>query len=224
MGPHLTKVAVIANVIANPILPSGQRTPSQWFNTADFVTQGAGNVLTQLRYRYFPDHLIGEILTKRWIDNAIRVTTTVSFAMPAFWLGLMLALIFGLELHWFPVSGYSGGVGGILRTLTLPALALGLRHCRRRPKVSPNLTCSVVSSARPPADSSAHSMHDMSGGHGAAGGHMSGLPKANPVDVASAGALSYAVIWAYERVREPAQEHARADSVIPDAPNLSART
>jgi ribose transport system permease protein len=35
------------------------------------VTQGAGNVLTQLRYRYFPDHLIGEILTKRWIDNAI---------------------------------------------------------------------------------------------------------------------------------------------------------
>jgi ribose transport system permease protein len=35
------------------------------------VTQGAGNVLTQLRYRYFPDHLIGEVLTKRWIDNAI---------------------------------------------------------------------------------------------------------------------------------------------------------
>jgi peptide/nickel transport system permease protein len=38
----------------------------------------------------------------------------------------MLALVFGLELRWFPVSGYSGGIGGILRTLTLPALALGL--------------------------------------------------------------------------------------------------
>jgi hypothetical protein len=46
----------------------------------------------------------------------------------------------------------------------------------------------------------------------------------SPVDVASAGALSYAVLWAYERVREPAQEHARADSVSPDAPNLSPRT
>ena len=35
------------------------------------MTAGAGDVLTQLRYRYLPDHLIGELLTKRWIDNAI---------------------------------------------------------------------------------------------------------------------------------------------------------
>ena len=60
------------------------------------------------------------------IDNAIRLGTTFTFAMPAFWLGLMLSLIFGLKLGWFPVSGYSGGIGGILRTLTLPALTLGL--------------------------------------------------------------------------------------------------
>jgi ABC-type dipeptide/oligopeptide/nickel transport system permease component len=60
------------------------------------------------------------------LDNAIRLSTTFTFAMPAFWLGLMLSLIFGLELGWFPVSGYSGGIGGILRTLTLPALTLGL--------------------------------------------------------------------------------------------------
>jgi peptide/nickel transport system permease protein len=46
--------------------------------------------------------------------------------MPGFWLGLMFALIFGLELGWFPVAGYSGGVSGLLRTLTLPAMALGL--------------------------------------------------------------------------------------------------
>lgn len=61
-----------------------------------------------------------------WVDTAIRMLTTVTFAMPAFWLALMLALIFGLDLGWFPVSGYSGGIGGILRTLTLPALSLGL--------------------------------------------------------------------------------------------------
>jgi ABC-type dipeptide/oligopeptide/nickel transport system permease component len=60
------------------------------------------------------------------VDNGIRLATTFAFAMPAFWLGLMLALIFGLWLKWFPVSGYSTGLGGILRTLTLPALTLGL--------------------------------------------------------------------------------------------------
>src|SRR5205814_6668571 len=73
-----------------------------------------------------PLAIVAALRPNGWIDNTIRVSTTISFAMPGFWLGLMLALIFGLELHWFPVSGYEGGVGGILRTLTLPALALGL--------------------------------------------------------------------------------------------------
>jgi len=58
------------------------------------------------------------------VDNAIRVFTTFAFAMPSFWLGLMLALIFGLSLKLFPVSGYETGISGLLRTLTLPACTL----------------------------------------------------------------------------------------------------
>jgi ABC-type dipeptide/oligopeptide/nickel transport system permease component len=61
-----------------------------------------------------------------WLDNSIRVLTTFTFAMPPFWLGLMLALLLGFELKWFPVSGYQSGIGGILRTCTVPALTIGL--------------------------------------------------------------------------------------------------
>jgi ABC-type dipeptide/oligopeptide/nickel transport system permease component len=73
-----------------------------------------------------PLAIVAALRPNGWLDNAIRVGTTLTFAMPGFWLGLMLALIFGLQLKWFPVSGYSGGIGGMLKTLTLPALALGL--------------------------------------------------------------------------------------------------
>jgi peptide/nickel transport system permease protein len=59
-------------------------------------------------------------------DHGTRLFTTFLFGMPTFWLGLMIALFFGLKLNWFPVSGYVSGVSGFFRTLTLPALTLGL--------------------------------------------------------------------------------------------------
>jgi hypothetical protein len=56
-----------------------------------------------------------------------------------------------------------------------------------------------------------------------AGLAVSLLVNDSPGDVASAGALSYAVLWAYERVREPMREAAHADSVRADAPSVSPR-
>jgi ABC-type dipeptide/oligopeptide/nickel transport system permease component len=60
------------------------------------------------------------------VDHSVRLVATFSFAMPLFWLGLVLALIFGLKLDIFPVSGYQTGIDGIAKTLTLPAVTLGL--------------------------------------------------------------------------------------------------
>ena len=73
-----------------------------------------------------PLAVVAALRPNRAVDNLIRFMTTFAFAMPTFWLGLMLALVFGLALKWFPVSGYSEGVSGWFRTLTLPALTLGL--------------------------------------------------------------------------------------------------
>jgi peptide/nickel transport system permease protein len=40
-----------------------------------------------------------------FFDQAATVFAYVGFAMPTFWLGLMLIFLFGGQLHWFPVSG-----------------------------------------------------------------------------------------------------------------------
>jgi hypothetical protein len=56
-----------------------------------------------------------------------------------------------------------------------------------------------------------------------AGIALSLLINDSPSDVASAGALSYAILWAYERVREPTSAVAWADSVRLDAPSVSPR-
>jgi hypothetical protein len=56
-----------------------------------------------------------------------------------------------------------------------------------------------------------------------AGVAVSLLVNDSPGDVASAGALSYAVLWAYERVRQPARAVTGVDSVGLDASSVTSR-
>lgn len=41
-------------------------------------------------------------------DSAIRLYGIVVYCIPVYWLGLMLQLIFGIWLDWFPISGRTG--------------------------------------------------------------------------------------------------------------------
>lgn len=70
------------------------------------------------------------IVSARWRnrlpDHLTRLLTLVAFAMPPFWLGLILVRKFSLDLGWFPVSGYGTGFLGHVHHLTLPALTIGL--------------------------------------------------------------------------------------------------
>jgi peptide/nickel transport system permease protein len=59
-------------------------------------------------------------------DQSSRVFFTVSFAMPSFWLGLILILIFSVHFSAFPIDGYGSGFSGHLYYLFLPALTLAL--------------------------------------------------------------------------------------------------
>jgi peptide/nickel transport system permease protein len=41
-----------------------------------------------------------------WFDKATTVFVFLGFAMPTFWLALLLMLLFGVQLGWLPISGY----------------------------------------------------------------------------------------------------------------------
>ena len=55
------------------------------------------------------------------LDLLARILALIGQSMPVYWLGIMLILIFAVQLGWFP----SGGGGGP-NHLVLPALTLGL--------------------------------------------------------------------------------------------------
>jgi len=60
------------------------------------------------------------------VDHGIRIGGLVTFAMPSFWLGLLLIILFGLKLGWFPIAGWGEGFFGHLYYLFLPSLTIGL--------------------------------------------------------------------------------------------------
>jgi peptide/nickel transport system permease protein len=57
------------------------------------------------------------------LDQSSMVLALVGISMPVFFLGLLLAWIFGYLLGWFPISGYPSGLTD-LKYLVLPSLAL----------------------------------------------------------------------------------------------------
>lgn len=56
-----------------------------------------------------------------WIDRAAVALASLGAAVPAYWLGLLLILMFAVKLAWFPAMG-----AGSAETMVLPAITLGL--------------------------------------------------------------------------------------------------
>jgi peptide/nickel transport system permease protein len=73
-----------------------------------------------------PLAVIAALNRGRWPDHLIRMFSTAGLGFPAFWLGIMLMLVFSIGLGVFPVSGYGQGFLGHLHHLFLPALAIAL--------------------------------------------------------------------------------------------------
>ncbi len=67
------------------------------------------------------------------LDRAVRSVATTAYALPEFWVGQMLILVFAIWLGWLPSQGAhalrgNAGFSDGARHLVLPALALSLRY------------------------------------------------------------------------------------------------
>lgn len=65
----------------------------------------------------------------RWLDRIVGVLSFTTMAIPAFWLGIVLILVFAVQWRLLPAGGAStiggdGSVGDRLRHLILPAIVL----------------------------------------------------------------------------------------------------
>jgi ABC-type dipeptide/oligopeptide/nickel transport system permease component len=56
-----------------------------------------------------------------WIDRTVTGLILMGSTVPSFWLGLLLILLFAVQLEWFPVSGARSWTA-----LVLPVLTIGL--------------------------------------------------------------------------------------------------
>lgn len=59
-------------------------------------------------------------------DHAVRIVSTFGIGFPPFWLGLMLIILFSVELGVLPVSGYGTTLVDKLSHLILPSLTVAL--------------------------------------------------------------------------------------------------
>lgn len=95
--------------------------------TAMLIAVGAG----------IPLGLLAGLRPKAWLSRLIMALSAAGFAVPTFWAGLMLILIFSVNLGWLPTAGRGATVtvAGVdismltidgLRHLLLPALTLAL--------------------------------------------------------------------------------------------------
>ncbi len=75
-----------------------------------------------------PSGIYASLHRNRPWDYGVRVLSQIGLAVPAFWAGILLILLFAVTLHWLPAGGFQSwkiNPIGTLKSLLLPALSLG---------------------------------------------------------------------------------------------------
>ncbi len=70
-----------------------------------------------------PAGIIAALKRNTIVDQGIMALIVMGQAMPVFWVGMLMIMLFSVQLRWLPTGGYGG-----LRYLVLPAIALGMHY------------------------------------------------------------------------------------------------
>lgn len=106
-------------------LPVGQLIASRLPVTLPLALMAAAFMVTAA----IPLGLYAATHHRRAGDYVTMILSQIGISIPQFWAGLLLILVFSVTLGWVRSGGFedwSSGVGPALRSLLLPAIALGL--------------------------------------------------------------------------------------------------
>jgi peptide/nickel transport system permease protein len=87
-----------------------------------------------------PAGIVAAVWRGKPLDHAANIVALSGISIPNFWLGVLLILVFAVELRWLPASGFvpiTENLGANLTAMILPAFVLGtglaatlMRHTR----------------------------------------------------------------------------------------------
>lgn len=92
--------------------------------------------------------IISAVRPRSMIDRIVTVIALTGLSVADFWLGLMVILLFAVELGWLPTSGFGGVDHVILPAITLAVRPLGRISQIQRSSMLDELSNGYISTAR----------------------------------------------------------------------------
>lgn len=83
-----------------------------------------------------------------WIDTLLMVLSLFAVSMPLFWLGILLIMLFSIQLQWLPAISGDDPKGMLLPALTLGLVSAGLISRLTRASLSEVLNNDYIRTAR----------------------------------------------------------------------------
>lgn len=76
-----------------------------------------------------PAGIICAMRRGKWIDTVVTTLSSIGITIPTFWLGVMMIYLFGLQLRWLPVMGYTSpftDLGLNMKQMIMPVICEAL--------------------------------------------------------------------------------------------------